>query len=73
MRWKQFLTPAKSFDANQAREYMAEKSPEAFTILDVRQMGEYETGHLPGAKLIPLPDLVERLGEIDPEKPAIVY
>jgi len=73
MRWKQFLTPVKSFDADQARKYMADKSSEERTILDVRQPSEYAAGHVPGAKLIPLPDLNKRLSEIDPKKPTMVY
>ncbi len=73
MRWKQFFTPIKSFDTDQARKYMADKSSEEFTILDVRQPKEYEAGHIPGAKLIPLPDLNKRLNEIDPQKSTMVY
>ncbi len=73
MRWKQFLTPVKSFDAVHARSYMADKSADDVTILDVRQPGEYKTGHIPGAKLIPLPDLADRLDEIDADKPTLVY
>lgn len=73
MRWRQFLTPVESFDTDQARKYMADKSLEEFTILDVRQPKEYEAGHIPGAKLVPLPDLTERLNEIDPQKPTMVY
>ncbi|MDF1593313.1 MAG: rhodanese-like domain-containing protein [Desulfobacterales bacterium] len=73
MRWKQFFTPVQSFDAEQARQYIADHSGSAYTILDVRQPNEYESGHIPGAKLIPLPDLTDRLAEIDPKKPAIVY
>ncbi len=73
MRWKQFLTPVKSMDADQAREFMADKPLQDLTILDVRQPGEYEKGHIPGAKLIPLPDLSERLEEIDPAKETVVY
>ena len=73
MRWKQFLTPVKSFDADQGREYLKDKSPDEITILDVRQPNEYESGHIPGAKLIPLPDLNERMDEIDPQKPTMVY
>jgi len=73
MRWKQFFTPVQSFDAEQARKYMADHPQDAYTILDVRQPVEYESGHIPGAKLIPLPDLTDRLTEIDSQKPAIVY
>ena len=42
-------------------------------ILDVRQPNEYRQSHIPGASLIPLPELSDRLGEIDPEKPVLVY
>ncbi len=73
MRWKQFFTPVKSIDTDQVRKHMADTSPDEITILDVRQPSEYEGGHLPGAKLIPLPDLTERLNEIDPKKPTMVY
>lgn len=73
MRWKQFLTPVKSIDADQARQYIEGKSPAGLTILDVRQPGEYASGHLSGAKLIPLPDLPGRLDEIEKDKPTVVY
>jgi len=73
MRWKQFLTPVKSMNADQAREHMANQPLQDLTILDVRQPNEYEKGHIPGAKLIPLPELSERLDEIDPTKDTVVY
>lgn len=52
---------------------MASHEPSAYSILDVRQPREYEAGHIPGASLIPLPEIDERLREIDAEKPVIVY
>ena len=73
MRWKQFLTPVKSMNSKQAQEFMQQHPAEGFTILDVRQPEEYKEEHLPGSKLIPLPELSERLNEIDPEKPTLVY
>ena len=73
MRWKQFLTPVKSMNSQQAREFMQQHPAEEFTILDVRQPEEYKKEHLPGSQLIPLPELSERLDEIDPNKPTIVY
>jgi len=42
-------------------------------LLDVRQPKEYRKGHLPGAKLIPLPELGDRIHEVDRSKPTIVY
>ena len=73
MRWKQFFTPVKSFTAEEARNYMNHASADAFTLLDVRQPAEYESEHIPGAKLIPLPDLGQRVPEIDADRPTIVY
>lgn len=73
MRWKQFLTPVKSMSTDEAKEYMAEKSMQDMTILDVRQPNEYEKGHIPGAKLIPLTELSDRLDEIDPNKDTLIY
>ena len=73
MRWKQFFTPVQSFDAVEADDYMRRSSADAYTLLDVRQPKEYESEHLPGAKLVPLPDLGERIGELDAVKPTLVY
>jgi rhodanese-related sulfurtransferase/rubrerythrin len=58
---------------DQARDLVRDTPVEALTLLDVRQPKEYEEGHIPGAKLIPLPDLTERLDEIDPKKKTVVY
>ena len=73
MRWKQFFTPVTSIDTDQARALIDENSGQKMTILDVRQPNEYEASHIPGAKLIPLPDLGNRLAEIDPKKPTLIY
>ena len=73
MRWKQFFTPVTSMNAQEAKAFMAKGSPDDYTILDVRQPNEYEHAHIPGSKLIPMPDLAGRLAEIDPEKPVLVY
>ena len=42
-------------------------------LLDVRQPGEYEKARIPGAVLIPLPELLDRLDELDSTKPLIAY
>lgn len=73
MKWLQFLTPAKSTDFKETQEMIASARPDEIIILDVRQPNEYKQSHIPGATLIPLPELSNRLGEIDPEKPVLVY
>lgn len=73
MRWKQFFTPVESVDVHKARELINKLSAQELNILDVRQPKEYEQGHIPGAKLVPLPELGNRLGELDPKKSTLVY
>ena len=73
MRWKQFFTRVKSLDAPEAKKLMDKLAADQFNLIDVRQPGEYESGHIPGSKLIPLPELNNRISEVDPEKPTVVY
>ena len=44
-----------------------------FQLLDVRQPREYEAGHIPGAKLIPLGELEYRHGELDKDRGIVSY
>ena len=73
MRWKQFFTPTGSMETEEARAYMTGHKEGTYTLLDVRQPWEYEKARIPGSLLIPLPKLTDRLKELDPEKPTIVY
>ncbi len=73
IRWKQFLTPVKSLDTAQLKTFIDQNSEDQFTLLDVRQPSEYKIGHIAGAMLIPLPDLPDRLKELDPQKTQLVY
>lgn len=64
-------TPSRTVD--QVRAYLEQHGPDEYTLLDVRQPEEYAEGHLPGSVLIPVGELNQRLDELDPSKPAIVY
>jgi rhodanese-related sulfurtransferase len=41
-------------------------------VLDVRASGEFESGHLPNARNIPLDDLERRAGDLPAGRPVIV-
>ena len=73
MKLKQFITPVKSISSDDAKKYIAEHKEGSFTLLDVRQPKEYEHERIPGAKLIPLPELSDRLNELDRTKPILTY
>jgi sulfur-carrier protein adenylyltransferase/sulfurtransferase len=70
---KDFFTPTESFDAEEAKKFMKGHDEGSYTLLDVRQPSEYENSHIPGAKLIPVTQLLDRVDELDPEKPVVVY
>jgi len=42
-------------------------------LVDCRQPEEYALVHLPGALLLPLPDLAEHVPELDRSRPLLVY
>jgi rhodanese-related sulfurtransferase len=68
-----YFRPVSTWTARQAREFLGGQSGDAYNLVDVRQPGEYEKGHLPGARLIPIADLEDRLHELDRDKPTITY
>lgn len=73
MKWMQFFTPVSSVNWEEALQ-LAEQKPDGEVIfLDVRQPKEYNHGHLPGAKLLPLGDLDSRSAELDKDKPIVIY
>ena len=47
--------------------------PEQVQIVDVREPWEYALARLPGARLIPLGELADRAGELDPHRPVAAY
>lgn len=73
MLLKALFSKARDLTPDQARRFMDQRNPAEYTLLDVRQPGEYARGHIPGAKLIPLPQLGDRMAELDPKKPVIAY
>jgi rhodanese-related sulfurtransferase len=57
-------------DIEKAKLLLSEKDT---VLLDVRYEEEWEESRLPGAKLIPLPELRNRLSEIEQQKKYIIY
>lgn len=47
--------------------------PEVVQIVDVRQPWEHALARLPGSRLIPLGELADRAGELDPGQPVAAY
>jgi len=51
---------------------LAKRRAEGQPVVDVRQPDEYRAGHVPGAVLIPLDQLPDRLAELPDERPLLV-
>jgi rhodanese-related sulfurtransferase len=73
MGFKDFFSPITNMNTHQLQAFLDSNKEGGFTLLDVRQPGEYENARIPGSKLVPLPDLNDRLSELDPQKPVIAY
>ena len=52
---------------------LSQKNETDYLLVDVRQPGEYETTHIPGAKLLPLSELEGRLNELNEDRELIFY
>lgn len=57
-----FGKPVTKITAREAQKRLSQKSKPI--LLDVRQPAEFRSGHIPGAKLIPLGDLSSRMDEL---------
>jgi rhodanese-related sulfurtransferase len=68
-----YFKPVSTWSAEKVREFLSQKDSADYNLVDVRQPKEYEQSHLPGARLIPLGELQNRLSELDPNKPTVVY
>jgi rhodanese-related sulfurtransferase len=68
-----FFRRVSEWKVQKVRDFLENEKPEDYNLLDVRQPDEYKESHLPGAKLIPIGELPERIQELDPKKPTITY
>jgi rubrerythrin/rhodanese-related sulfurtransferase len=59
--------------AEQFREYTQKKKEGEYLLIDVRQPAEYTSGHIPGAKLIPLMELESELFKLSENREMVFY
>lgn len=64
-------------ETNETREVSRDEAQKLIEdgaqLIDVRVDHEWETGHIAGAKHLPLAELAERTGELDKERPVVLY
>lgn len=62
-------TEAREVSREEARKLIDEGAQ----LIDVRADHEWEAGRIAGAEHVPLPDLPQRIGELDQDRPVVVY
>jgi rhodanese-related sulfurtransferase len=59
----------KNVSVNEAEKLIAEEKVE---VIDVRTQEEFASGHIPGAKSLPLQEIESRMDELDKEKAYLI-
>lgn len=70
---RNFFKPVPKISVAAVKNFLEKHGEKDYNLVDVRQRAEYQSGHLPGAHLIPMAELSVRMKELDPSKPTITY
>ena len=62
-----------TLSAEELRVFIENKKEKSYLLIDVRQPSEYEQGHIPGAKLMALPEVEARLFSLPSDRHLIFY
>jgi sulfur-carrier protein adenylyltransferase/sulfurtransferase len=61
---KDTAMPIESIYPEELSAFSAKLREAEYTLVDVRQPGEYQGGHIPGSRLLPLPEIESHLDEL---------
>src|SRR5262249_54467221 len=70
---KAFLEQRGALEPTSGEELLRRVKSGEVTVLDVRPAEEYQAGHLPGARSIPLSELKARMGELPKNREIVAY
>lgn len=74
MKWEDVMSgTVKLVTSTEAQAYCKSNPIESYQLIDVRQPGEYQNGHIPAATLAPLNELMSGQVQLDKAKPVVVY
>jgi rhodanese-related sulfurtransferase len=59
--------------AKELKKYRETQPEKHYLLIDVRQPSEYEQGHIPGARLMPLPEVESGLFSLPSDRDLIFY
>ena len=63
----------KEMSPQQLRDFVRRTDENAYVLIDVRQPGEYEQVHIPGARLLPLPELFQTIDTLPHDRTIVFY
>jgi rhodanese-related sulfurtransferase/rubrerythrin len=63
----------KEITPEQLRDFVQRTDEGAYALIDVRQPGEYEQAHIPGARLLPLPELIQTIDTLPHDRAMVFY
>ncbi len=63
----------KNIFADEVKEYIRKHKESDYQLIDVREPAEYTEGHIPGAKLIPLSELPQRISQVPSDIDLLFY
>ena len=66
-------TPPVGLAPDELKSYINSKRESQYLLIDVRQPAEYQIGHLPGAKLMPLMELESKLFSLPADQDLVFY
>jgi sulfur-carrier protein adenylyltransferase/sulfurtransferase len=55
------------------RDFIRQRTEAGYQLIDVRQAHEYEQAHIPGARLLPLPQLFQTMDRLPADKDLVFY
>lgn len=67
------MSPIQHLYPDEVEDMQRSRREGDYLLVDVRQPAEYASGHIPGARLLPLPELEDRLGEIPQDRDVVFY
>jgi DNA-binding transcriptional ArsR family regulator len=70
---REYLDRRSAFEAVEGDELVRRVRSGEVTVLDVRPSEEYQAGHIPGARSIPVGELAARLKEIPRDREVVAY
>jgi sulfur-carrier protein adenylyltransferase/sulfurtransferase len=64
---------SREITAAELRQYIQAHHEKSYQLVDVRQPSEYQNAHIPGARLLPLPELVQAPERLPADRDLIFY